>query len=230
MFRRSLYLTILTALLLGSLSFELKGQDAGVVRYQSEAKEHSLLYRGRVERKYVYRYQGTYFAYSDKYYEGEVFYNGRHYKNILVNLNAHTDEVSVRMSDKQLPVVLDKNHVEWFIIAGRRFVNYRDGAVPGLAGGYYEVLYYRDGKGLIKKIAKKYKENLERDVVMVEFITKINYYVLANGMCKEVKGQSGFIKVFPESKKMFRSVYREASSTVRENKDRLFIMFMEVAQ
>lgn len=224
------YIIILTSLLLGFYSIGLKGQDITLDQYQSDVKEGSLLFRGEVARKYVYRYQGTYFAYNDQYFEGEVFYNGRYYRKILINLNAHTDEVSARMSDRQLPVVLDKRYVDWFTIAGKRFVHYRKGDVPGLDAGYYEILYDRDGKILVKKTVKKYKENLERDVVMVEFVPKIDYYVIVNGTCRGVNGKGGFMKVFPGSKKAIRKAYRDVPSVVRENKDRLFIKYMEVSR
>ena len=114
--------------LLLALSFgEVSGQQYPQKSYQESVDMQSLLYRGRVERRYAYRYQGTYFAYQDKYVKGEVYFNKRHYSDVLINLNSHRDRVSVTKSEGQLPVILDRRYVEWFKMGSRLFVNIENG-------------------------------------------------------------------------------------------------------
>lgn len=213
------------------LSFgEVCGQQYPLESYQKSVDMQSLLFRGRVERRYAYRYQGTYFAYQDKYVKGEVYFNKRRYSDILINLNSHRDRVSVTKSEGHLPVILDRRYVEWFKIGSRLFVNIEKDKYQGLNGGYYEVLF-DDGKNrLLKRIYKEYKEILERDVVEREFLSKIDYYLVIGGKAEKVHGMKSFAKLFPQSKKDIKRVNREVSFTVKEDKDLLFKAYMEAVR
>lgn len=217
--------------LLLALSFgEVSGQQYPLESYQKSVDMQSLLFRGRVERRYAYRYQGTYFAYQDKYVKGEVYFNKRHYSDVLINLNSHRDRVSVTKSEGQLPVILDRRYVEWFKMGSRLFVNIENGKYQELNGGYYEVLFDDGEKRLLKKIYKEYKELLERDVVEREFLSKIDYYLVTGGKAEKVHGKKSFAKLFPQSKKDIKRVNREASFAVKEDKDLLYKAYMEVVR
>lgn len=217
--------------LLLALSFgEVSGQQYPQKSYQESVDMQSLLFRGRVERRYAYKYQGTYFAYQDKYVKGEVYFNKRHYSDVLINLNSHRDRVSVTKSEGQLPVILDRRYVEWFKMGSRLFVNIENGKYQELNGGYYEVLFDDGEKRLLKKIYKEYKELLERDVVEREFLSKIDYYLVTGGKAEKVHGKKSFAKLFPQSKKDIKRVNREAPFAVKEDKDLLYKAYMEVVR
>lgn len=206
---------------------EVKGQIHKGEQYESVVGMNSLLYRGRIERRYAYRYSGTYFAYHDKYVKGEVYFNKRLYTEVLVNLNSHRDRVSVRHSENQMPVILDRNYLEWFKMGSRLFINVDEGEYDGLESGYYEVIYEDSSRRLLKKIVKEYKEVLERSVVEIQFTPKIEYYVAENGTATAVKGKKGFIGLYPARKKEIKRIFRDAPVVVRDDKDRLFKLFME---
>ncbi len=220
---------ILVLLLVFSFG-EVCGQQYPLESYQKSVDMQSLLFRGRVERRYAYRYQGTYFAYQDKYVKGEVYFNKRRYSDILINLNSHRDRVSVTKSEGQLPVILDRRYVEWFKIGSRLFVNIGEDEYQGLDAGYYEVLSDVGDKRLLKKIYKEYKEILERDIVEREFLSKVDYYLEIDGRVEKVHGKKTFERVFPQSKKELKRVNKEVSFAVKEDKDLLYKAYMEVVK
>lgn len=230
MFSKYPYIRLFLFCLLILFGGDLIGQEYERGLYQQNVDVQSLLYRGRVERRYTYKHKGSYFAYHEKYILGEVYFNKRLYSNIYINLNSHRDRVSVKQTENHLPVILDKRYVEWFKMGGRLFINLGRGEYKGLDAGYYEVLYQDSDKRLLKKIYKEYKELLERDVVEREFLNKTTYYVVIGDKVEKISGRKGIFALFPRSKRVLKSTYRGLPQVVRNDKDRLFKALMEVAK
>ena len=125
------------------LCCQLHGQ-AQTQQYMQEAGALSTLYRGKLPIHYPYLFNGTYFLESKEFREGSVYYNGKLYRDIFVNLDASREELQVRLSDKMTPVVLSREGVSFFTMGERLFVNLQYLGYKNVPDGYMEVV--KDGK------------------------------------------------------------------------------------
>lgn len=221
----------LVVLPLLSLPFaEVKGQGPDLNSYMKSVEGNSLLYRGKIEKHYSFKYKGTYFAYQEEYVEGKVYYNQKLYTGVLLNLNSFTDELSVRLSEGHLPVLLEKNLVDYFSLGERNFVNVRDGKKFGVDSGFYEVLTEGEER-LLKRIRKEYKENLvasgQDSKIEKVFDEVLDYYIVKGDKWVRITGKGTFVKWSPQNKKKINAIFRNAGRAERDDKDRLYKRMME---
>ena len=127
----------------------LQAQD-----YQQYAGGLSTLYRGRMQNMYPYRFNGTYYLQTRKFGTGSVQYNGKRYDNVLLNLDAYSQELVTKPTENAGTVVLFRDQVAWFTLGDRRFVNLRYMGYKEAEEGYYEVL--RDGKEPLLRLNRKF--------------------------------------------------------------------------
>ena len=129
---------VLTGVVLLTLapSLPIKAQED----YQKEAGGLSSLYRGRRQNLYPYRFNGTFFLNTRAFSRGEVLYNGKHYKDVLLNLDAVAMDLIVKPSDAAAGVVLYRDQVAWFRMGKRKFVNLRYLGYTEADDGFYELL------------------------------------------------------------------------------------------
>lgn len=199
-------------------------------QFMGNAKELSNLYRGSAPLNYKFIYTGTYFAYSEEYVQGNVFYNDKLYKNVLLNLNGHLDELYVFVKENGMPVMLNKDFVEKFNLGTRYFVNYKfNGSHAILEDGYYEVLWSDKKDRLIKRVAKKYEERINQSTNLgtgakVEriFIPMSQYYLLNNNSVKQIKRVAHLKSFYGVSSGAIRKHIRENTLDTKNNKDAAF--------
>lgn len=208
-----------TCILLCLSAFGLFSQSADSYNfYMSKADHNAVLFRGPIAKPLNFVFQGTYFAYSDVFTQGDVFFNGKLYHDVWLNLDASTDELYVRHSKDSQTLNLDKDLVKYFVMNGHRFVNIKGEKV---SDGYYEVLY--DGlSDLIKKNTKKLYE--EENLTKVKIFEDNNrYYILKDGIYYPVKGKKSFISCFKERKKEIGKTSRTLSTAQKDKKDTYYI-------
>ena len=121
--------------------------------YQEQTGMLSTLYRGKLPRPYPFRYNGTYYLETREFTRGDILYNGKVYRNVLLNLDAFTHNLEVRPQPKVSPVVLDRSQVVWFTLNGARFVNLRYMGYPEAREGFYELV--RDGRSPLLRFPEK---------------------------------------------------------------------------
>ena len=122
--------------------------------YQQDAKGLSTLYRGKLQKVYPFRYNGTFYLDSRAFREGELLYNGKYYSGILMNIDAYMQELVVRPQATSAGVVLHRDEVAWFRFDDRLFVNLRYLGYKKADEGFYEVL--RDGREPIIRMGIKH--------------------------------------------------------------------------
>ena len=133
-------------------SFPLRAQD-DVTRFQKDAGALSTVFRGRLHKNPSFRYNGTYFLDTRKFHKGDVFYNGKQYSDVLLNLNASLQELVIRPNENSAGVMLYRDQVAWFSIGQRRFINLRYIGYSEAPEGYYELV--RDGREPILRLSYK---------------------------------------------------------------------------
>ena len=115
---------------------------------------YATIFRGKMPGAYPYRYNGTYFWDRKDFLQGDVFYNGRLYHDVSLNVDAARGELQVRPMDKVTPVVVFRDQVAWFTMGETLFVNLQYLGWKEAPEGYYEVV--RDGETpLLRHVEKK---------------------------------------------------------------------------
>ncbi len=213
-----LALSLLVAVPAGAQDKELSG-------YLQDAGSQATLFRGRLQNKYPFKYNGTFFLETRKFQEGEVMYNGKYYNHIFLNLDAYAQELVVRPDAMSAGIILYRDQVSWFGMDGKRFVNLRYMGYSSAPEGYFEVV--RDGeKPLLLQTYKRFrsqtgnvatsKEILELDgnynpAVVTYFVKEERYYTLENGQVHSIRNRA--------AQSRMKEVYNPQLSPLNWSKD-----------
>lgn len=77
---------------------------------------NASLYRGEVPKAYTFTYNGTPFYDNQGFRKGEVFYNGKLFKDVTLNLDAYSSDLQVRPEDGTGAIILYRGQVAWFTL------------------------------------------------------------------------------------------------------------------
>ncbi len=169
--------------------------------YQRQAAGLSTLYRGRLQNIYPYRYNGTYYWETRRFYSGSVQYNGKLYKEVQLNLDAYAQELVTRPTLNAGVVVLYRDQVAWFTLGDHFFVNLQYLGFDQAPEGYYELL--RDGaEPLLCQHSKRFRTeaqpqdgpemdgNFDPTVVNNFLPGHTNYVLLKDGSVKKLSDRA----------------------------------------
>ena len=98
------------------------------------------LYRGRDMTEYNFPFNGHYFWNAPEFRSGTVNFDGVTYTGVLLNVNAHTQDLLVKESEFSAPVIAERALVSWFDIDGVRYVNLNHYGVKDAPEGFFQVL------------------------------------------------------------------------------------------
>lgn len=173
----------------------------------------AAVYRGPEAVKYPFIYQGTPYAYTETFLEGSLVYNGVEYLGLLLNLNAHKDELHLKIPAAGIIIELDRKLVESFSFGNRRYAGLMgDKAVDGLGEGFYQILYSGKDK-LLKKNAKSFHERLQNGGsskgAFRFFDPADRYYVIKDGVPVQISKVKHFAKVYKDKKKAVKGFIRK---------------------
>lgn len=173
--------------------------------YLNDFPDKALIYSGRIAVEYNLASLGTPYVYENIFREGEVFYNGKIYGGVLLNLDSVEDNLCLRLPEGKM-LILNKSLVNWFFIGEREFINIPIDNRYGVQGGYYHYLFRGNSYTIIKKIRKKYVERIDSKLstVVKEFEESSEYYLIENNNAVRVTKKSSLLKLFPRYKKELR--------------------------
>ena len=189
------------------------------------------VFRGELAEKYNFPIDGTVYAYSDEFETGEVVFNGKLYTGLMMNLNAHRDELQVAIGSTGERMALRRELVGDFIVGKRKYTSLcGERAVKGLQQGYYQVLHRGDGM-LLKRIHKTVSDRIEsftRQTVKV-FTTKHRYYLVKDGKVYTIKNERGLAKFYRQDKDRIKD-YVKRKHGMRVERDDLLQGIMELME
>ena len=85
---------------------------AGTAAAQNEDEAvFAGVFRGKLPATYPFKYNGTYFWDRKDFQTGSIWYNGKQYDNISMNVDAYTNELQVRPLESASPVVVYRDQV-----------------------------------------------------------------------------------------------------------------------
>ncbi len=195
---RKVILLLLALLLLGggdSIFCQVTKEN-----YLKHVKEKASIYSGPTALEYNFLHDGTYYAYDTQFRKGDIYYNKKLYKDVLLNLNSHRDDLIIMYEGNAMGIVLDRECVDWFTMGERRFIKLEEGEYESLVDGYYEVLH--DGKDIVlKRIVKKYQDNNANTIGLTrQFDNVSKRYFIREGKVYEISKAKALVKFYPEHK------------------------------
>lgn len=172
--------------------------------YMRKAGLNAALYRGPIQKRFMFRYNGTFYAFSSKFLSGEIWYNAKYYSGVVLNLDAYEDELCIAADNGTFAIILDKDQVEKFSFDNKNFIHVTPRMnIRNLPSGYYQLLY--GGKDtLLKKIRQRYVEKTEQvdeKGVFRYFEKAVTYHLIRDGISYTVFKESSFPKIYKEKKK-----------------------------
>lgn len=195
----------------------LRAQSADEAFFRQEAAGSSILYRGHQAYAYNIHYNGTYWWSESEFKTGDVWYNGKLYRNLSLNVDAARQELLVRNAVGQDGKVLSREFVDWFSLDGRRFVNLASRFGQDAPSGYWEVL--SDGKTkflrrVTKTLLKDYNGEKRQMIgpgepydsrIHETFVRDVAYCVITEaGELIPVRSKSQIRNLFPAQRKEIR--------------------------
>lgn len=188
--------------------------------YIKQVKERASIYSGPTALQYNFLHEGTYYAYDTEFRYGDIYYNKKLYRDVLLNLNSHRDDLIIKHEGSALGVVLNRGNVDWFTMGKRKFINLQEGEYESLKSGYYEVLH--DGKDrVLKRIEKRYKDNNANTGGLTrQFDNVSKRYLIKDGNLHEISKVRSLVKLYPEHKHGIRK-FISAQSVEFKNKEYL---------
>lgn len=169
-------------------------------QYRESAGSLSSLYRGKLPAQYPYQYNGTYCWNTEGFTKGSVFYNGKLYEDVLLDVDACRMDLLVRYNQDLVALVLDMDQVGWFTKEKALFVNLRYMGYYDAPKGYFEVL--KDGNDPVllqvtKTLQRSTGNHNGRDIGYIDTHYKSNviayfqkqetYYTLSQGMVVKLR-------------------------------------------
>lgn len=189
------------------------------------------IFRGELAEKYTYPIEGTVYAYSDEFQEGTLEFNGKVYTGLMMNLNAHRDELQVAIGTTGEKMAPRRALVGDFTIGKRNYTSlFGEQAIKGLPQGFYQVLH-RGNDLLVKKFYKKTSDKTESitNLTVKVFTTKYKYYLVKDGKVYTVKDAKGLAKFYKEGKERIKG-YLNGTRGKRVEKDYLLQGVMELME
>ena len=176
-------------------------QDARKTFY-AYADKFANIFVGRMPESYPAGYNGSYFLESHNFTEGSLSYNGRYYSNVMLNINAHKDQLYCLFSEGGYSIVLDSDLVEDLVIGGKRFEYYAPNQQAGLAAGYYAILHEGSVR-LLQHTGKKYVEESDIHFLILDkrFDTDVRYYLIKDEQAFVLTGRSRLLSILSDRRR-----------------------------
>ena len=111
------------------------------------------LFRGSLPKTYPFRFNGTYYWDQKQFAEGVVFYNGKLYEHVFLNVDAYQEQLLVSPEPNSTPIIVFRDQVAWFTIGDKRFVNLQYLGYADAEEGFFEIA--RDGNAPLLLQVKK---------------------------------------------------------------------------
>lgn len=171
--------------------------------YLQKRQLDAVIYRGPVALKYPFLFRGSVYVFSDEFLQGSVVYNQKNYSGALLNLDAHRDELCIKLPQSGVVIVLSKELVDEFSLGEKRFIKgkWKD---TDLENSYCQELY-AGNISIVKRVGKDFY--LE-DGVKPSVYENVKYYLVKENVPYRLKRVESIGKFYRKDirKKIMRAL------------------------
>jgi hypothetical protein len=191
--------------------------DDPVGSYLAVAGEHSPVYTGKIPIPYPAYFTNHPYLSSETFKEGELSFSGITYPGILMRLDWYRDRLLVIPPGGLHEVILSPAQVGHATLYGRHIIYHQPDSLKGSPPkGYYLLLYQGDCR-ILSRTACSMREMSKDGVVTGWFTFSDKYYLLKDGVWREVRRKGSVLKAFPSHKKELSRFIAEHKPDFRRN-------------
>ena len=218
--KRKVYYIIIVSL---SISFYATAQsEVGYRSFVDKIESPSIIKTGTLPIAYYTIREGSFYIQSDEYKKGSIKYNGKMYYDLLLNINAHLDELYIKDVSNPNSLVLTKDLIEYFYIDNRFYKNFRTAQMSG----FYEVMV--DGDiSLYKKVQKVFYERIVDMSMSREFNESVSYFIVDGDNIIKLSNPKKILNLYKSHKRMIKRELRKAGVDHRVNPDAYLLFVIE---
>lgn len=196
--------------------------------------QNTILYRGPIALQLPFRYNGSIYAYEDAFSVGELWYNNKHYKDVLLNLDAYRDELYLKQPGGGQPLVLEKELVDRFTLREKVFIHIlKNTEIKNLPAGFYQVLYTGQDT-LFKQIRQKYSSrpaDVDSRGVFNFFELNYSYVLIKEGRAHPFKSTGYLKKLYKEKNTSIKKFIRTLPPAVKkEDPDKFMTSILQLIE
>ncbi|MBP9979058.1 MAG: hypothetical protein KBE96_07330 [Bacteroidales bacterium] len=222
----------LLSLIISSLSLNAQS-DEYFKSFMEEADINSVIYRGNAPFSYHFKHEGSYYLINEKFHTGSIIFNGKKYTDVEINLNCHIDELIIKIPESISTVIVNKEFVNSFNIAGKNFIYYNSFNSLSPESGYYQ-LQYSGRDTLLKKVKKIYVEEIPQSATSGTlrriFKHEENFHIYTDGKWNKAANRRDLIKIYPQIKKEIKRFIRESKLNFTNDKDNSILEVVKFAE
>jgi hypothetical protein len=204
----------------GFVLFSQSGSDPEPYDYPSVSSSSLLLNASCPALRYEFDHEGTFYVFDEDFSVGSLVFDGRVFRNVLINLNSHLDELYFKC-DSTTIVILEKSKISSFEMDGDVFINLQEEyscESPDYSPGFFRILWDGGKKDILvlQKILKNYQEEFDKssrykepDFLKREFVEKSAFFVLKDSLLFSLDRPSDLCDIFGVNKSDLRKVLKK---------------------
>lgn len=193
-------------ILLKTLAFWLLLVSSGLAAqtpyevFKEAAGAQSVLFRGRQATQYAFHFNGNPYWDMPEFRLGNLEYNEKIYENVLLNIDAVSQDVLVKYEESMPAISLYREDVGTVFIGGNKYRNLSAEGVEGAPVGFFLVLLEGGGQEVFMQVTKALQKAVDNrngkpigyydpdyDPTVLEFFDyTAKYYSLKDGVLTKV--------------------------------------------
>ena len=186
----------------------------------AQAQNQDSFYRGINATRYKFSFNGNPYWFYPSSPEGRIFYDGKLYTGLSVNINAYEQEPEILRKSDSLPIAIDGDKVPYIEIGDSLYINLRYGGINA-DKGFYQVL--ATGKDmLLMQLRKELRHNSENangetigyydrrfnENILTCFAYTPTYWILKDGTMNRIRRKKDLYELYPLRKNELRNAVR----------------------
>ncbi|MDL2208445.1 hypothetical protein LJB97_02355 [Parabacteroides sp. OttesenSCG-928-O15] len=180
-----------------------------IKEYQQEVGDYAVPYNGKEESQYYLNLTNHPYWRSAEFAVGDLWYNHVLYKDVLMRLNMHRDELVVQMPGKPFTIVLEKEKFNQARLHGHTLIPSQAGVLKNAPSGHYNLLLHNGFFPIIKSYAVSLEEKIVDRMLEHSFRMSEKIYVCKEGVCYPINKKRSLLQLFPDKKKELETYIKQ---------------------
>lgn len=194
-----------------------------VTNYSKTVVEKAYLFSGQEYYHNTGKLVGHPFLLADAFTIGNIWYEGNLYNNVPLKLDIVHKELITHSTNTNIQIIIQQEKVDSFTLGSMLFWRLKPDSInKKLVADFYEVLH----KGKLTLLARRNK-NINETVSGTGVEKKIQaaneFYILQNGMYKEIKNRNNFLDFFGDNRNAVAAQMNKLDISYNSNTEKYIV-------
>lgn len=194
-----------------------------VNNYSKTVVEKAYLFSGQEYYHNTGKLVGHPFLLADAFTIGNIWYEGNLYNNVPLKLDIVHKELITHSTNTNIQIIIQQEKVDSFTLGSMLFWRLKPDSInKKLVADFYEVLH----KGKLTLLARRNK-NINETVSGTGVEKKIQaaneFYILQNGMYKEIKNRNNFLDFFGDNRNAVAAQMNKLDISYNSNTEKYIV-------